>query len=118
MNVLFVAPGKHPCPKEIGSDLASMQAAVGGLIQAVYPFHEPVALVCNEEGKLLDLPLNRFLRHPETGEVYDIVAGPFFLCGAPPDQEAFTSLTPEQMDRFQRYFHRIEIFQKGGSSDV
>lgn len=27
-----------------------------------HPFDEPVALVCNDEGKLLGLPLNRCLR--------------------------------------------------------
>ena len=38
-----------------------LQAAVGGDIQAVYPYEDPVALICNEEGKLLGLPLNRAL---------------------------------------------------------
>lgn len=39
-----------------------MQEIVGGTIQVLYPFAEPVALVCNDEGKLLGLPLNRALR--------------------------------------------------------
>ena len=68
----------------------SPEAAVGGPIQAIYPFPEPVALICHEEGKLLGLPLNRALRDKD-GEIYDIIAGPFFLCGAPPDCDIFTS---------------------------
>ncbi len=39
----------------------TLQAAVGGDIQAVYPYEDPVALICNEEGKLMGLPLNRAL---------------------------------------------------------
>ena len=56
MNVLLVAPMEPPRRVEIENSLESMQAVVGGLIQAVYPFDEPVALVCNDEGKLLGLP--------------------------------------------------------------
>lgn len=52
MNVLMVEPGKAPYVTDIGNDLRSMQQAVGGYIQAVYPYEEAVVLVCNEEGKL------------------------------------------------------------------
>ena len=47
MNVLMVEPGKAPYETQIGDDLRSMQAAVDGYIQAVYPYKEPVALICN-----------------------------------------------------------------------
>ena len=45
ITVLVVEPEKKPYVKEIGVDLAAMQAEVGGYIQAVYPYEEPVALV-------------------------------------------------------------------------
>ena len=93
MNVLMIEPGALPRQAEIQDNLSAMQQAVGGPIQAIYPFSEPVALICHEEGKLIGLPLNRALQDEE-GEIYDIIAGPFFLCGAPPDSENFTSLTP------------------------
>lgn len=104
MTVLLVKPMHTPCRAEIGSSLEAMQNAVGGPIQAVYPFDEPVALICHEEGKLLNLPFNRALRHPETGEVYDIIAGTFFLCAAPPDSEEFVSLSEEQLAHYRRKF--------------
>ena len=69
MNVLMVEPGKAPYVTDIGNDLRSMQQAVGGYIQAVYPYEEAVVLVCNEEGKLDGLPLNRALRD-EDGDIY------------------------------------------------
>ena len=109
MNVLMIEPGALPRQAEIGEGLATMQQAVGGPIQAIYPFPESVALICHEEGKLIGLPLNRALRD-EDGEIYDIIAGPFFLCGAPPDSENFTSLTPEQMAHYEERFHRIELY--------
>ena len=52
MKVLVVEPLKECYAKEIGG-LEEMQALVGGYIQAVYPFEDPVAVVCNEEGKNL-----------------------------------------------------------------
>ena len=52
ITVLIVEPGKEPYAKDIDSGLKSMQHEVGGYIQAVYPFEEPVAIVCNEEAKL------------------------------------------------------------------
>ena len=109
MNVLMIEPGALPRQAEIGEGLAAMQQAVGGPIQAIYPVPEPVALICHEEGKLIGLSLNRALRD-EDGEIYDIIAGPFFLCGAPPDSENFTSLTPEQMAHYEERFHRIELY--------
>ena len=36
-----------------------MQAVVGGNIEALYPFEEAVSIICNEEGKINGLPLNR-----------------------------------------------------------
>ena len=109
MNVLLVEPGKRPAEAEIDGSLESMQRIVGGLIQAVYPFDEPVALICNDEGKLLGLPLNRAL-YDSTGQIYDIIAGNFFLCGAPGDSEDFTSLTEEQLQRYQERFAEPEQF--------
>lgn len=72
MRVLVVEPGKRPVVREMQTGLEALQKAVGGLIEAVYPFEEPVAIVCNEEGKLLELPLNRALLD-ENGNVYDII---------------------------------------------
>ena len=109
MRILLVESGKVPRPAEIGDGLEPMQAVVGGAIQAVYPFEEPVALVCNEEGKCLGLPLNRALRL-ETGEIYDVIAGTFFLCAAPPDSDRFASLTEEQITRYAERFRAIEFF--------
>ena len=101
MNVLIVAPGRVPYEKEIHG-LQEMQAVVGGLIQAIYPYKESVALVCNEESLLLGLPFNRSV---EGG--YGGVCGTFFLCGIEADN--FCSLTPEQVQIYKKKFHHAEL---------
>ena len=110
MRVLIIEPERRPVVREIDGSLKSMQGVVGGLIQALNPFDEPgLALVCNDEGKLLNLPANRGLRD-ETGQIYDIVCGTFFICGAPADSDHFTSLTPEQIERYRKRFYTPEMF--------
>ena len=111
MTVLLVEPDKHPRPVEIGTELEDLQNAVGGYIEVVYPFDEPVGLVMNEEGKLEGLPLNRALRDDD-GRIYDVVAGPFLVVGL--TEENFGSLTPEQMTAFEEKFHSPEAFVRMG----
>ena len=115
MQVVVVEPKKKPMVQDISSDLESMQKTVGGSIEAVYPFDEPVALICNEEGKLLNLPLNRALRDDE-GNVYDIISGTFFLCAAPPDSDRFTSLTDQQVKTYMERFAMPEMFLNVGGA--
>ena len=115
ISVLVVEPGKEPYAKEIDSGLESLQHEVGGYIQAVYPFEEPVAIVCNEEAKLEGLPLNRALRD-EDGDIYDIVAGTFMVVGLTDD--SFGSLTPELMQQFTDHFKSPEQFAKLGDRIV
>ena len=109
MNVLMVEPGKAPYETQIGDDLQSMQALVGGYIQAVYPYEEPVALICNEDGKLDGLPLNRALRDSD-GDIYDIIAGNFFIVGL--SQNDFTDLPHELAEQFAERFRQPEMFMR------
>ena len=109
MRVLVVEPERRPEVWEINDFLKERQGIVGGYIQAIYPFEEPVALVCNDEGKLMNLPANRGLRNKD-GQMYDIVFGTFFLCGAPPDSDHFTSLTEDQIEQHRKMFHTPEMF--------
>jgi hypothetical protein len=113
MTVLLVEPEKQPQVVEIGSDLKSLQNAVGGMIETVYPFEENVGLIVNEEGKLNGLPLNRALKD-ENGEVLDVMAGTFLVTGL--SEEGFCSLTKEQTEKFQQEFYQPEAFVRMGNS--
>ena len=113
MQVIVVEPKKKPMVQDIDSDLKSMQKIVGGSIQAIYPFDEPVALICNEEGKLLNLPLNRALRDGK-GPAYDIISGTFLVCAAPPDSDRFVGLTDQQAKAYMERFATPEMFLNVG----
>ena len=109
ISVLVVEPEKKPYAKEISSGLSSLQHEVGGYIQAVYPYEEPVALICDEEAKLKGSELNRVLRD-EDGKIYDVIAGTFLIVGL--GEEDFSSLTPEHMKQFKEKFDTPEMFMR------
>lgn len=113
MTVLAVMPGKKPTKMELEGSLESMQKFVGGTIQAIYPFDDPVAIICNDEGKLGGLEYNRALRD-KNGVVYDIICGPFFICGL--GREEYVSLPKQLMERYHKRFVRPELFVRVGGS--
>lgn len=101
MKILVVEPDYAPYEAEING-LKEMQATVGGSIEAIYPFSEKVAVVCNDEGLINGLPFNRSM---EGG--YGGVFGTFFVCGL--GEEDFISLTPAQIEHYKQHFHKAEI---------
>ena len=111
LTVLEIEPGQYPKQVEIDNDLKALQQAVGGNIGATYPFDDPVAIVYNDDGKLIGLPLNRALRD-EHGEAYDVVAGTFLVVGL--DEEDFGSLSPDLAEKFEKKFHQPEDFIRLG----
>ena len=102
MEVLIVEPNKAPRMANIGEDLKSLQEIVGGYIEVIYPYEDLVALICNEEGKIMGLPLNRKL------EDYDIIAGTFIICGLSEDN--FGSLSSDLAAKYQEKFAHPEVF--------
>ncbi len=112
LSVLKIAPGQYPQQVEIDNDLKALQQAVGGSIGASYPFADPVSIICNDEGKLIGLPLNRALRD-ESGEMYDAIAGDFLVVGL--GEEDFASLSPEMVQKYEQLFHQPEAFLKLGN---
>ena len=106
MKDLIVEPMK-PCYVREISGLNDMQEIVGGHIEAIYPFKEQVAIIANEEGKILGLPFNRHLSD-ERGVPYDIVCGTFFMAGL--GSEDFTSLTDDQIRRYKKMFDNRMVF--------
>ena len=107
MQVVIVEPKKKPTVQNIDDGLEAMQKIVGGTIQAIYPFEEPIALICNDEGKFLNLPLNRAL-WDEDGLMYDVIAGTFLVVGL--GEEDFVSLSPELAQKYEEEFHQPEAF--------
>ena len=112
LSVLKIAPGQYPQQVEIDNDLKALQEAVGGFIGASYPFaDDPVAIVYNDDGKLMGLPLNRALRDKD-GQMYDAVAGDFLVVGL--GEEDFASLTPEMAQKYEPAFSSAGSLSEAG----
>ena len=103
MTVLLIKPGMEPEVVDIDSGLEPLQEAVGGDIAATYPYEDPVAIICNDNGKIMNLPLNRALRD-ENGEIYDIIAGNFLIVGL--TEEDFGSLSDELIWKYRSLFKK------------
>lgn len=107
MRVLMVEPGKSPYVTELKGDLKSMQEAVGGYIEGCDFYDDPVAIVCNENGKVDGLPLNRAI-YDESGQMVEAIAGNFFVAGL--GEEDFTDLSDEYMKKYSEMFKYPEEF--------
>lgn len=99
INVLIVEPGKAPYEKKIPNTLEAKQKIVEGHIQAV-PLSNTADMICNDEGKLMNLPPNRRLAN-------DVICGTFLIVGTD-GSEDFCSLNAEDMERFKNVFSEIE----------
>ncbi len=105
IKCLLVEP--YELPKEIIIDntLEAKQKIVGGDIECVYlQNNDDVVLICNEEGKINGMKLNR-----EIG--YDIIAGPFLIVGDDYENGEFKSLTSNQLLKYKMYFDENSIIR-------
>lgn len=107
IDVLVIEPGKRPKVARIENTYQALQKMVGGYFEAIYPFEDCVALICNEEGKLNGLPCNRALLD-DAGEIIDIIAGTFFICGL--GDEDFCSLPDQLREKYFQRFWYPELF--------
>lgn len=107
MKVVLLEPFKYARVAEIGTSLEAMQAVVGGLIEPAYFFDEEVCLICNEEGKINGMPLNRSV-YDKNRKMIDIIAGPAFICDC--SGQNFGSLSDEQIIRYIKQFKNPEKF--------
>ena len=73
------------------------------------PFEDEVALICNDEGKLLGMPPSRAIRSDD-GQVVDVIAGPFFIAYAPIESENFLSMPDELREKYLEKFRQPERF--------
>lgn len=89
LKILLKKVGYEPEIKFIDNTLKAKQKIVGGLIEVI-DFEDDTLIVCNEEGKLLDLP-------PNTIFDMDYIAGDYFVVGNDFENADFKSLTDEQI---------------------
>lgn len=108
IDVLIVEPNKLPYESTIENTLEAKQEIVGGFIECTGIMSDyDVSIICNEEGKILGLPLNRDIGH-------DVIAGTFIIVGNDDSTGEFISLTDEQKEKYKNIFneHSIEKTHK------
>lgn len=120
IRILVLEPGKAPEVRSIPNTLKCAQEVVGGPIEIVSfdsryrsaftnaENAKSIVVVCNEEGKLQQLPLNRVLLKGNT--VYDVYQGSVFICGVA--RGDFVSLTDEQVKVLEHVYHEPDQFLK------
>lgn len=97
IRVLLLPVGEPPKVAEVRDDLHSMQALVGGLIEAVY-LSPRVVLWVNEEALLTGMPPNRLAPSSVRGQFSDgLIRGPAFLAAADRRSGRDVSLTDEEI---------------------
>ena len=92
IRILYKEVGKEPQIMFIDNTLEAKQKLVGGLIEVV-PY-EDVLIICNEEGKLLNMPPNLVFE-------YDYIAGNCFVIGDDYKNADFKSLTDEEILKYR-----------------
>ena len=92
IRILYKEVGKEPQIMFIENTLEAKQKLVGGLIEVV-PY-EDVLIICNEEGKFLNMPPNLVFE-------YDYIAGNCFVIGDDYKNADFKSLTDEEILKYR-----------------
>ena len=94
LRILLKKVNEDPKVITIKNTLEAKQELVGGLIEVV-PLDEETLIICNEEGKLLNLMPNLLFD-------YDYIAGDCFFVGDDYENGDFKSLTDEQIEDLKK----------------
>ena len=92
IRALLVEPNELPKEKLVG----------GNIEYTSREYYPDVIFICNEEGKVLGLPLNRDIGG-------DIIAGSFLIVGDDPEIGEDRSLTDDQIKKYRDVFNEKSI---------
>ena len=115
IKVLKVAPLEKPEVCYVKNELRALQEAVSigadyvGLIE-ILDLDERTCILCNEEGKLINLMPNR-----RVGD--DIICGVFYVTGQNEDGD-LTSLTDEEILHYVEMFDSVEYFMQSNDGKI
>ena len=111
MKALFVGIDKYPFEIEMEDNLNNYQSLVGGNIEVLSIKERDsrsIDIIFNEEGKLINLPLNRNIVFPD-GYVEPIM-GNIIIVAANLNTGDFESLTDEEINWYKNMFLDDYIF--------
>ena len=116
ITVIKCCHGREAVVEQIENTLSSLQQLLEcDTIQVVYPYDDPIAVICDDNGKMVGKPLNRALLDETETEVMDLFVGTFLIVGVNIDEGEFVSLTDELQETYLRKFWLPDIFVQRGS---
>lgn len=98
MRIVVKKVCQLPEVREIKGTLENLKDIVGGYIEC-FPMFENILCVCNEDGKLIGLPVNFLYKS-------DVIVGDVFFCSG--GEEDFESLNDKQVDLIMQLMTAIE----------
>ena len=101
LKILVKRAGKEPTVETIEDTVKAKQNLVGGLIEVI-SYDQDILLICNEEGKLFNLPPNLLFD-------YDYIAGDCFFVGDDYDNAGFKDLADEQIEDLKEMIKQRSI---------
>lgn len=101
LKIVLKKVGEEPKIMNIENTLEAKQKLVDGWIEVI-SVTEDILLVCNEEGKLDNLPPNLLFD-------YDYIAGDCFFIGDDYENGDFKSLTDEQIEEVKEICEKRKI---------
>jgi hypothetical protein len=108
IQVIVVEPQKTPYKKTIPNTLEAITELIGGYMEGISLWREtetgaPLFLICNEEGKLLNLPFNRKIMG------FDTIVGTFFIT-AVNKMGDHVSIDDPTADKLIKQFNSTEVY--------
>ena len=118
MRVLKVAPMAAPTVIDLAEDdlLRSVYEAIGNgcdCVQGVYPFDDPVTIICDDEGKVRGTQEPNRCLFDDAGNVYDQIFGTFLIAGVGEDD--WRSLTDAEVEKYTERFKCKEMTLRTGN---
>lgn len=105
-DMIIIRVGEEPEVVEFDGRLEALQEIVGGYIECAVHFDDGATVICNEEGKLMGLPINCVLWR--NGFPVDTLNGNLIIVGV--TEEDFDSLSSEMVNKYLEKFSGFDVF--------
>ena len=102
LNIVLCEVEKEARLGNVENKLDSLQDLVKGDIE-FFDLDDGTTVVCNEEGKVNRMELNRAIRDENNG-IIEVIAGDFFIAGSDYETGDIKSLTDEQIEKIMKKY--------------
>lgn len=108
--IIVCEVGKEARVVSVENELEDLQNVVGGNIE-FYDLDDEISIICNEEGKINGMGLNRVIRD-EKNKIIEVMAGDFIIVGSDYETGDIKSLTEEQIRKLiEKYKYPEHIYK-------